>query len=235
MLQRFYIGLEPFRCRLLPEQRLAEQVQIHAQTGGVSGTQMLEQVLGFRGEDDIGGLLAHLLADQGHGHPGKIAAEGLEALEQGLVQRGEKAGHPLHVQDVDQLIGRPAGTPGAHSLIGKLYERRLVVRTQHHALELSLLAALLRCLQGHGALLQEARKGNGPLRGPCSVALRFGLKLCQHPGQAFGAGPWRGVVVGDGHYAMASSVASILGSIRVRWASSSCTCSHILSILLLWW
>ena len=45
-------------------------------------------------QDDIGGLLLHVLLDQRHGHAGKLAAEGLESPQQRALHGLKKRGTP---------------------------------------------------------------------------------------------------------------------------------------------
>jgi hypothetical protein len=82
----------------------------------------------------------------------------LETQQHRAVERAEKPGDALDVEDVDELVGgavRPLGTEG---LIGELRERRLVVRRVDHAIQLGLLTALLRCLQLASAAAEDTRQ-----------------------------------------------------------------------------
>ena len=47
-------------------------------------------------------------------------------MQQRAIERAEEPRHALHVEDVDELIGRAVGG-GAERLIGELHQRRLVV------------------------------------------------------------------------------------------------------------
>jgi hypothetical protein len=69
----------------------------------------------------------------------------------------------LHVQNVNELIGRALRAVRAERLIGELHERHLIVRRLHHAIELGLLATFLRRLQRASAAAELARECEGLL------------------------------------------------------------------------
>ena len=155
-LQELQIALQPPLHRLLPEHRLAEEVEIHAQPRLVPRPQMGQQMLLLSRQDHVGRLLPQLLLNHRDRHPGKVAPEGAESPEQGLVQPGEEPRNPLHIQDVDELIRSPRGIARAQGLIGDLNQGRLVVRAQRDPLQLILLPCLLSSQQLRGPLLQDA-------------------------------------------------------------------------------
>ena len=57
------------------------------------------------GENDVGGLVLEMRLDQRDRDGGEPVAEGLKALEQGLVERTEESRDPLDVEDVRELFG----------------------------------------------------------------------------------------------------------------------------------
>ena len=117
---------------------------------------MLGQQLALGRQDDVGRLLLHPLLHERHRHARQIGAERLKAQEQRAIERAEEPRHALHVENVDELIGRPMRPPRAERLIGELHERRLVVRRLDHAIELGLLPPLLRRLQLAGMATELA-------------------------------------------------------------------------------
>jgi hypothetical protein len=124
-----------------------------AQVGG--------EQLGLGRQHHVGGLVVHLVLHQRHGDARQVAAKRLEAAQQRAIERREEARHALHVEDVGQLIGRASGRVRAERLVGQLNQRRLVGGVLDHAVELRLLASLLRRLQRDRALLQPARQRHG--------------------------------------------------------------------------
>ena len=108
---------------------------------------MLGQQFSLGRQDDVGRLLLHLLLHQRHRDAGQVGAERLKTHEQRAIDRAEEARHALHVENVNQLIGRPVRSLRAERLIGELDQRRLIVRRLDHAVEFGLLAALRRRLQ----------------------------------------------------------------------------------------
>ena len=162
LLQRGQIALQPVLGVVLAQERLAEIVDVHPHAFVAAGAQMLGQEIGLGGQDDVGRLLLHLVFDERHRDAGQIGAERLEALEQRAVERAEEAGHALHVENVDQLIGGAGRPLRAKGLVGELRERRLVVRRVDHAIELGLLAALLRRLQLGGPPAQRCGQAAQP-------------------------------------------------------------------------
>ncbi len=153
-LQRLQVCLQPPVGLLLAENGLAEEVDIHAHALGVPPAEVLQEQFRLGRQNDVGRLLAHLLLDQRHGHARRVAAEGLEALQQRPLERAEEARNALHVEDVDELVDGALGSVGAECLVGDLDQRRLVLRMVQHAVELGLLAAFGRSLQFGGTLLQ---------------------------------------------------------------------------------
>ena len=149
----------------LAEQRLAEVVDVHPQPFAAALLEMLAEQLLLGRQHDVGRLVLHLFLDQRHGHAGQVGAEGLEAAEQRAVERAEEPRHALHVEDVDELVGRAVRQPGAERLVGDFDERRLVAGRLDHAVELGLLAALGGRLQLAGALLQAAGQADRLLDG----------------------------------------------------------------------
>ncbi len=162
-LQRLQIGFESGLRLLLAEKRLTQEVDVHAHAGLAARVQVPGEKLPLGGQDDVGGLLPHLVFDQGNGDAGEIAAKGLEALEQRAIDGAEEPGHPLHVEDVGQLIRRPHRALGPKRLVGELRQGRLLVRAPHHPLELGLLLPLLWGLQVGAARLEQTGQVNGLL------------------------------------------------------------------------
>ena len=120
---------------------------------------MLGQQLALGRQDDVRRFLLHPLLDQRHRHAGQIRAERLKAQEQRAIDRAEKPRHALHVENVNQLIGRPVRPPRAERLIGELRQRRLVVRRLDHPIQFRLLPPLLRRLQLARPLAQARELG----------------------------------------------------------------------------
>ena len=109
-------------------------------------------------QDDVRRLVLHPLFDERHRHARQIRAERLKAQQQRAIDGPKKPRHALHVENVDELIGRPMRPPRAERLIRELHQRRLVVRRLDHPIQLGLLPPLLRRLQLPRPLAQHARQ-----------------------------------------------------------------------------
>jgi hypothetical protein len=161
VLQRGEIAFEASLGLRLPEQRLAKEVHVHAHAFVPAGAQVAGQQLRLGRQHHIGGLVLHLLLHQRHRHARQVAAEGLKAAQQRTIEGREEARYALHVEDVRQLVGRTPRGVRAEGLIGHLHQGRLVGGVLEHAIELGLLAALLRGLERDRALLEPARQPDG--------------------------------------------------------------------------
>ena len=60
----------------------------------------------FSREDDVGRLVFHFFLDQWHGDAGEVRAERLKAVASCPINRAKKPGYALHVENVDELVGR---------------------------------------------------------------------------------------------------------------------------------
>ena len=93
----------------------------------------------------------------------------------------EEARDALHVENVDELVGRAVRPPRAERLIGELHERRLIVRRLDHAIELGLLATLLRRLQLARVAAELAGQMDGLLDFRAESQMRaVGANAAQH-------------------------------------------------------
>ncbi len=124
--------------------------------------QMPGQVFRLRGEDDVGGFLAHVCFHQRDGHVRQVTSEGLKTLEQGLVQGAEKARDTLHVENMNQLVHRPIRHVRSKGLVRELRQGHLVAWIVNHPVELDLLTFLLGRLQLARLHLHPAREMHGP-------------------------------------------------------------------------
>ena len=162
-LERLEVFVQPDARLHFAEQRFAEEVHIHPQSLRPPLGEMCREQVRFRGQHDVRGLLLHVLLHQRHGDAGQPAAEGLEPAHEGAVDRAEKSGHALHVEDVGELLRHTRRSLCAKCLVGELHERRLVGGRLQHAVELSLLAALGGCLELSRARLKLAGERDGLL------------------------------------------------------------------------
>jgi len=111
-LQHREVRLQAALGFVLPEQRFAEDVHVHADPVGAPPFEVLAQVLRLGREDHVGGLSSQLALHERHRDAGEIISEGLETLEHGAVDRAEEARHAL---DVECARAQPAGAspPGS--------------------------------------------------------------------------------------------------------------------------
>jgi hypothetical protein len=153
-LQALQDRLEP-PCRLaLAEDRLPEEVHVHAHALGATIGKVSGEQLRVGRQDDVGGLLPDLRLDQRHRDAGGEVGERLEALEHGAVEGPEEPRDALDVQDVHELVRHSLGPLRAECLVGDLRQRRLVGGALQHPVELRLLVPLRRRLQRERTLLQ---------------------------------------------------------------------------------
>ena len=163
LLQRGQITLQPPLGVFLAQQRLAQEVDVHPHAFFPAGPQMLGQQLALGRQNDVRRLVLHPLLHERHRHARQVRAERLKAQQQRAIERAEEPRHALHVENVDELIGRPMRPPRAKRLIRELHQRRLVVRRLDHAIQLGLLPPLLRRLQLAGPPAQLAGQMHGLL------------------------------------------------------------------------
>ena len=119
-LKRRQVLIEPLPSVAFPQQRFPQEVDIHSQALLLTGMQVFLQHRRFGWQDDIGGFFPHLVFHQRDSHSGQEAAERLESAQQRPIERAEKAGDPLYVKDMNQLVDCPVGRLAAKALIGQL-------------------------------------------------------------------------------------------------------------------
>ena len=78
-----------------------------------------EQIL-FGRQHHVGSLVLHPLFHQRHRDPWQVGSERLKTLEHRLLDGAEKAGDPLNVEDVDELISRAMRKTRPERLISHL-------------------------------------------------------------------------------------------------------------------
>ena len=147
-------GEAPAAAALFTEQGFAEKIEVHPHAFAATGPQVVREQIVFRGQDDVGGLLVHVLFDQRHGHARQPAAKRPEPAQQCPVEWTEKPRNALDIENMRELIGGARGGPAAEGLVGQLHKRNLVRGRLEPSIQLGLLPALGRCLEFGGARLQ---------------------------------------------------------------------------------
>jgi hypothetical protein len=173
-LQRREVRLQATPRFVLSEQRLAEEIHVHANPVCATLLEVPGQVLLLGRQDHVGGLPAQLALHQRHGHAREVAAKGLEALEHGAVHRAEEARHALDIEDVGELLCAAPRASGPEGLVRHLGQRGAIFEALEHPLELRLLAFFLPGLQHRGARLQVPRQRDRALQ---CIPLEGGEKL----------------------------------------------------------